>query len=143
VSDRHEDRHLEEAASAIRDADRRHAPAFDSVWAGARQRVDATASSTRRGRLVWAAAGLGAVVTVAALLVSVVPDSKGPSLDAEIELARELWAWEAPTDALNEISVTEILSIVPSLEMTSVPVAELAAPGPITQANGEPRGASP
>jgi hypothetical protein len=137
VSDRHEDRRLEEVLSTVRDADRRHAPAFDSVWAGARKRADATASSTRGGRLVWAAVGLGAVVAVAALVVWVAPDGTGPSLDAEIAMAREMWAWEAPTDALHEISIPGISSIAPSLEMTSVPLPEIATPAPVTQANGE------
>ena len=114
MTERNEDSTLRQLFSNLRERDRRRAPAFERTWdAAGRPRVAPRRTSTARVGLVLAAAA-GLALVAFAILDHGDSGRAAPDLAAEIAIARELAAWEAPTDFLVEISGLELLDSVPT-----------------------------
>jgi len=118
-----DDRGLRRMFEQLRDEDRRATPEFEKA-----SRRTAPATPRAGLRLAWA--GGAAAVAALALILALRPVGtvRDVSTVEALAMARELSSWTAPSDGIYDVSGLTVLSGVPSLELTSLALPELATP---------------
>lgn len=118
-----DDRNLRSLFERLRDEDRRAAPDLATILSRT-----APATSRRGLRLAWVG-GVAAVAALALILVLRPVGTAGDlSTDEALAMAQALSSWTPPSDGIYDVSGLTVLNGVPSLELTSLALPELATP---------------
>lgn len=115
-----EDHDLRTAFDAVRAADRHQAPPFDALWHEAVVQADAV--PTRRGARARALTGLAAAAATLVFGIVALRDAPAPAIETDAEtlaIAAAIENWKAATDEIGDMTMVDLTSTLPSLEIDS------------------------